>query len=363
MFCCLGAIFLFLSTQHVPEHYTLRRSIIHFALNMYLVYIGKTKLKQIRHCLRYPRQAQEDHWQEIITKNKDTDYGRMIKLADMQSLEHLKKKLPITSYNDYEPYVQRIAKGERNVMSSDPITRLVVTSGTTGKSKWIPVNMNVLTPFFGLLKAHQQDFFPNVHQMQPVFRLHCNSKLRKSEGGITIGAAMALERETAQRMVMFSTPPDGFMIDTIHEALYIHFLFALRERYLGSTMAIFTSIIVDGFKFLKDNWPYMVNDIANGTINQSLKLPNYIRRSLEQAIGPGDVLRAEEVRRECQKGQIGIMKRLWPFMEYVTVIDNIQIRNTLMSTIGKGRHCLNSFSLTHHFYVTFTYRNYGAWNR
>ncbi|PIK36749.1 putative indole-3-acetic acid-amido synthetase GH3.5 [Apostichopus japonicus] len=182
----------------------------------------------------------------------------------------------------------------------------------------------------------QSEFFSNFQPLNKEFRIHCNSKIRESEAGITIAAGAAVDRRIKSLLIAYSTPPDGFLIENIQDAFYVHFLFALRERELGSTFAIFTSIIVDGFKYLEQHWPEMVEDIANGTINATLTLPASIREKLTKAMGEGDAERAAEVRRECERGQDGIMRRLWPTMQSITAIDNIGLRETLMQTVAKG---------------------------
>lgn len=334
----LGAVCLFFANQHVSEHQGVFSAFFHFIITYYTIHVGRKGLKHLRKGLLSPRQAQEKRLKEIITQNKNTVYGITFKLKNIQNLRDLKEKHPLTKYDHYELFVQKIAKGEKNVMTTKVVNRLLLTSGTTGKGKLIPRNMDGTLTIIGLIYVLQQKYFPTVRPLQKIFRIHCNSKLRKSESGITIAAGMVVERETAKFMPMFSTPPDGFMIESINEAFYIHFLFALREKHLGSTMVLFSSMFVDGFQYFEEHWPLMVKDIEDGTINKDLNIPPYIRETLERAIRPGDVQRAEEVRRECENGQQGILKRLWPLMEYVVVVDNIGIRNTLMKTVGKGLH-------------------------
>lgn len=302
----------------------------------YLFYIGKRRLVELRRGCVDSRSTQEDRLQLIMSKNKNTDYGRKFNLKDIHSLKDFQSKHPLTQYDHYKQFIQRVAKGEKNVMTVEPVTRLVLTSGTTGLGKQIPQDINQMYNAHATTLRIQSEFFSNFQPLNKEFRIHCNSKIRESEAGITIAAGAAVDRRIKSLLIAYSTPPDGFLIENIQDAFYVHFLFALRERELGSTFAIFTSIIVDGFKYLEQHWPEMVEDIANGTINATLTLPASIREELTKAMGEGDAERAAEVRRECERGQDGIMRRLWPTMQSITAIDNIGLRETLMQTVAKG---------------------------
>ncbi|CDY17959.1 BnaC03g30310D [Brassica napus] len=56
--------------------------------------------------------------------------------------ELFKKNVPVVSYDDVKPYIERVVNGEpSNVISGKPITRFLLSSGTTaGKQKIFPVN-------------------------------------------------------------------------------------------------------------------------------------------------------------------------------------------------------------------------------
>ncbi|PIK36748.1 putative indole-3-acetic acid-amido synthetase GH3.5 [Apostichopus japonicus] len=332
----LGVIYLFISTRLVSKYHTLLSALACFMLRYYSLHLGRKAIGDLRRSCLNPRSVQEDRIRFIMKKNQNTDYGTKFNLKDINSLKDLQSKHPLTQYDHYKQFVQRVAKGEKNVMTVEPVTRLVVTSGTTGEGKQIPQDVFQLSHYYGVTSLIQSEGFPDVQPMQKEFRIHCNSKIRRSEGGIIVSSAGAVNETMKNWLIAYSTPPDGFLIEDIQVAFYIHFLFALRERELGSTFAIFTSIMVDGFKYLDQHWPEMVEDITNGTINAKVTLPAAVREELTKAMGEGDPERAQEVRQECEKGQQGIMRRLWPYMRSVTAIDNIRMRETLMQTIAEG---------------------------
>ncbi|WZZ41468.1 LOW QUALITY PROTEIN: hypothetical protein YC2023_037727 [Brassica napus] len=78
---------------------------------------------------------------EILTLNANTEYLRGY-LHGSCDKELFKKNVPVVSYDDVKPYIERVVNGEpSNVISGKPITRFLLSSGTTaGKQKIFPVN-------------------------------------------------------------------------------------------------------------------------------------------------------------------------------------------------------------------------------
>lgn len=67
-------------------------------------------------------------------------------------------------------------------------------------------------------------------------------------------------------------------IPSVPTGLYIHLLFALRDRDLGSIWSNFTYYIHGVFVFLEENWKPMVQDIEKGEINPDLEITEPVRR-------------------------------------------------------------------------------------
>lgn len=75
----------------------------------------------------------------ILSLNSSTEYGLKYDFKNINSIEEFKNNVPITTYNDYEKYIDKMANGENNILVSYPINYFGHTSGTTGKQKLIPV--------------------------------------------------------------------------------------------------------------------------------------------------------------------------------------------------------------------------------
>src|SRR5690606_19002887 len=63
----------------------------------------------------------------------------------LRSYDAFARRVPIFSYEDFEPYIARARKGESNIFWPEPIKWFAKSSGTTNaKSKFIPVSKDAL---------------------------------------------------------------------------------------------------------------------------------------------------------------------------------------------------------------------------
>lgn len=75
-----------------------------------------------------------------------------------------------------------------------------------------------------------------------------------------------------------STPRIHLDVSYEPAGLYIHILFALRDRDLGCVLGNFAYWIHGVFVFLEENWELMVQDLGKGQVNADLEITERVRR-------------------------------------------------------------------------------------
>lgn len=76
---------------------------------------------------------------EIVTKSKETIFGKDHGFEHIQNYEDFKKNVPIRDYEALSPYVKRILDGEQDVLWPGKPAYFAKTSGTTSGTKYIPI--------------------------------------------------------------------------------------------------------------------------------------------------------------------------------------------------------------------------------
>lgn len=92
-----------------------------------LEYKGDEALKELQKITEETDIVQEGLLKAILTRNKKTEYlKKHMTGVSMNDVQEFKKKVPVITYKDIYPYIQRIAKGEdSSVISGHPITEML----------------------------------------------------------------------------------------------------------------------------------------------------------------------------------------------------------------------------------------------
>ena len=84
------------------------------------------KLQFIEELTRNTDQVQETVLAEILAQNAEAEYLKRYDLAGATDRQMFKSKLPVITYEDLQPEIQRIANGDRSpILSSHPISEFL----------------------------------------------------------------------------------------------------------------------------------------------------------------------------------------------------------------------------------------------
>ena len=99
------------------------------------------RLWSIEQWVNDPITTQHVVWQDLLAAGQYTEFGRLHHFSHVQSLADYKKNVPIQDYEDLKPFIERMMKGEENVLWNTPVQWFAKSSGTTSdQSKFIPVS-------------------------------------------------------------------------------------------------------------------------------------------------------------------------------------------------------------------------------
>lgn len=103
--------------------------------------LARLRFWKIQQWSEHPREAQREVLQDLVTMAQYTEIGRRYGLSQLFSVKEFKQRIPIHEYEDLKPYIERMMKGEANVLWNTPINWFAKSSGTTSdRSKFIPVS-------------------------------------------------------------------------------------------------------------------------------------------------------------------------------------------------------------------------------
>lgn len=105
----------------------------------------KKRYHQIELFLKYPEEVQDEVLHQLLSFAEDTEIGRKYDFESIASYETFAERIPIVSYEEVEPVIERSRRGEQNIFWPTTIKWFAKSSGTTNaKSKFIPVSSEAL---------------------------------------------------------------------------------------------------------------------------------------------------------------------------------------------------------------------------
>ena len=114
-------------------------------INSVLTWLIRKRLHQIEFFLKYPEEVQQDCFLKLVSTAEDTEWGRKYDYSGISTLRQFKERVPVNSYEDIKPYIDRLRAGEQNILWPSEISWFAKSSGTTNdKSKFIPVSWEAL---------------------------------------------------------------------------------------------------------------------------------------------------------------------------------------------------------------------------
>jgi len=87
--------------------------------------------KQTQKWASNPIETQQKVFNDLIRQAKETQFGKDHNFNAIQTFKDFAKQVPIRDYEELKPYVDRVVKGEENIIWKGKPIYFAKTSGTT----------------------------------------------------------------------------------------------------------------------------------------------------------------------------------------------------------------------------------------
>jgi hypothetical protein len=114
-------------------------------INSLITWFNTKRLHEIDLFRKYPCDVQHENLFRLIDQARDTEWGRKYKFKSIHRVDQFQERVPVQTYDDVKPFIERLKKGEENLLWPGQIKWFAKSSGTTSdKSKFIPVTQESL---------------------------------------------------------------------------------------------------------------------------------------------------------------------------------------------------------------------------
>ncbi|WP_312090499.1 GH3 auxin-responsive promoter family protein [Chryseobacterium sp.] len=99
--------------------------------------------KSVRKAEEFKNNAEKNQEQLLLSLIKHAEktlFGRTHQFEEIKSVEDFQNRVPVSDYEDLKPYIEKVKKGQRNILWTETPEYFAKTSGTTSGAKYIPIS-------------------------------------------------------------------------------------------------------------------------------------------------------------------------------------------------------------------------------
>ncbi len=271
--------------------------------------------------LSRPAATQRRVLSRILRRNAATAFGRMHRLEEIRGVADYRSRVPLSTYADYRPWIDRIMAGDEGVLTRSHIRVLEPSSGSVSAVKLIPCTADLQREFRRAIAPWIVDLYrarprlmggPGYWSITPVTR-----ESSAARGRIRVGFEEDSEYLGGifRRIVgaTLAVPPDVRFIQDVEVFRYVTLLFLLKTEGLRLISVWHPTFLTLLLSDLQTHWTRLLRDLENGSLDPPRPLPAPLRAALGSRLRP----RPERAARLRRLRPVDF-ERVWPRLGLVS---------------------------------------------
>jgi hypothetical protein len=217
-------------------------------------------------------ETQTELLHSVLSANRDSVFGRSHQFDKIRTIRDFQQRVPISTYDDYDASIARIAAGEPNVLTREPVLLLEPTSGTTSGQKLVPYTKSLRRQFQHGIAAWIADLFhhrPAACRGRAYWSISPSlGPQRRTAGGIPIGfdddaAYLGRFEQWAMRHVL-AVPAEVAQLPDVASVRYATLLFLLAAGDLSLISVWSPTFLTSLLASLRSWGERLVSDLRKG---------------------------------------------------------------------------------------------------
>ncbi len=252
-----------------------------------------------------PMGCQEDLVLRIARENASTAFGREHGFDRIRNIADFRMRVPISCYDDYPEYIERISNGERNVLTAYLTEHLSHFEGF----KRLPLSRWGVQAFYDYNFCAAFYIAGNEGLLTGGMTLNLvDNRIETLPSGVHVGNLLGrqLTKRDFDNSQVYVIPIDVANSVGQNDILYIQALYALSQKKISLAICDHYTDMIDLLRYIEKHWPRLANEIEQGN--------SYVA---------ADALRASTIREVMEQHHIGtqLVTKLWPDLHGMVIYD------------------------------------------
>lgn len=290
---------------------------------------------------------------EILSRNKNTEIGKLYDFASISTIDEYKRRVPVSSFDDYAPYIERMAdNGEKDLIFAGMPVYYYKSSATTGTPKKIPCSKEDLqfaepymaAQLYGIIFKELGDIWSDGSTLAMA-----EVETTPTKSGVGWGCFSGRLIASLQKVArfIFCAPLEAMKPKPGTDRLYFYSVFALAQPGLSMFNSTFIPYMLEIMRYIEDNWERLAKDIEDGELREDVPIPQNEHAELKKYFKASPE-RAAQVREAFANQSVeGFARRVWPNLKCIVTAAGGEYE----SYVEKVRYYIGDTPICYHGYV------------
>ena len=275
------------------------------------------KLRRFEALLERAHSVQRALLFEKIKRCAETRFGRDHGFSKIATVDDFRRHVPISTYDYAAPYITEVTEGQINALfpADEQILGFACTTGTTGEPKLNPVTRTWLREYLRSWEIWGVKGVVEHSEMigRKVLQVMGPGDLDRAPNGMSIGMVSSFANRLQNRVYrsFYAVPPE---VANIRDPLakYYTILRLAMTSPVGLLVAITPANLLRLAKTGDEQRERLIRDIHDGTLSDSMDVPQAIRQKIARSIQVKRPERARALEQIVESTGTLYPKDYWP---------------------------------------------------
>jgi hypothetical protein len=223
----------------------------------------------------HPGETQRAKLLDLVSRNAGTEYGKKHGFSSISSPAEYAARVPLLTPDEFQPFVEREMRGERNVITAEAPVYYTRTTGSSGAAKHVPITAAYRKDFqktVYVALAHLWRRFPSAFLGRALYFVG-SRHMDTAPDGNDVGTMSGYNFTELPPLLrgIYAWPYDLFEVDDLATRSYLALLLALTSD-VSLIAGIFPAPIVYLLRDLEARGDEIARDLRRGELSTSLVL-------------------------------------------------------------------------------------------
>lgn len=260
-----------------------------------------------------PEEVQRELLRQILRFASQTEFGERYDFASIRDIQQFRERIPILTWKDFESYSDRMVAGETDLLFPGAAKFFTLTSGTSGKEKYIPDSSMSTSIRKVILRYRLLQYIKTAPEILKgrLLPLTNAPEMSHTASGIPYGTASGLTLGQSEMDHLLAYPMCILQNRDPESRDYLLMRFAIEQEQVlsiaGNNAGRLTGLIALAEKYQRE----IIRDIEEGRIDGASIVDPEVEKELRKILRP-NAERAGQLRRLSREEGSFTPKVYWP---------------------------------------------------